>query len=73
GFRANTFTRGHNQLAPEPLPLPRIPVLRRVVRWVNRDKRRLWKYKSERRAVRQSQLVFEKIQRGGSDWLSDFI
>ncbi len=73
GFRAKAFTRGHNQLAPEPLPLPRMPVLRQVVGWVNRDRRRLWKYRSEKRQMLQSKLVFDKIQEGGSDWLTDFL
>ncbi|MGA2453930.1 MAG: hypothetical protein ABSG93_10450 [Solirubrobacteraceae bacterium] len=73
GFRPSAFFRGHNARAPEPRPLPRLPILRPVVRWINREKLSLWKYKGNKRNAELSNYVYEKIQQGGSDWLAEFL
>lgn len=73
GFRESRLARGHYTLAPPHRPLPRIPVLRSVARYVNWRERRAWHQKTHRRLARQSQLIYEKIQRGGTEWLSDFM
>jgi hypothetical protein len=71
GFRGSEFTRVHYSLAPKPGPSPRIPILRQLVGRVNRQKRRAWARRTHRQQVLQSERLFEKIQRGGSDWLSE--
>ena len=73
GFRESRFSRIHHTLEPEPRPLPRIPILRQLTRSVNWARRRSWGYKMHKRHVRQSQLIYQKIQHGDSAWLSDFI
>jgi hypothetical protein len=73
GSRAQAFTRGHNNLAPAPLKAPDTPVLREAVGLVNRGRRRLWKQTNERRQARESQRVYERIRRGDSDWLGEFL
>jgi hypothetical protein len=71
GFRGSEFTRVHYSLAPKPSPPPRIPVVRQLVGRVNRQKRRAWARRTNRQQVLQSERLFEQIQRGGSDWLSE--
>lgn len=73
GSRTRAFTRGHNQHAPRRLPVPDVPVAREIVGWVNQGRRRSWKYKSERAQMHESNRVYERIQRGDPDWLSDFM
>lgn len=73
GFRAGELSGAHRELAPKPLAPSRTPLLGPATRVVNRVRWRAWERTTERRHVRQSKLVFEKIERGGSDWLADFI
>jgi len=73
GFRTGELSGAHSQTAPEPLPAPPAPWLRPLTRIVNRRRWRSWEGSIQRRHVDQSKQVFDKIQGGGSDWLSDFI
>ncbi|HYM54638.1 MAG TPA: hypothetical protein VES97_04705 [Solirubrobacteraceae bacterium] len=73
GFRDGDLSRAHLELAPEPWPLPRVPGLRSLVRRANWQRRQLWVRRTERRYLEQSRVLYEKIQRGGSDWLADLV
>lgn len=73
GFRAGELSPAHRDSSPEPPQVPRIPVLRSFARLVNRERWRRWERGTERLHVRQSELVYNKIQQGGSDWLADFM
>jgi hypothetical protein len=63
----------HRESAPEPLPLPRTPGLRSAVRLLNRQRWRRWEGATERRLARQSQMFYEKIRAGGSEWLAELM
>lgn len=71
GFRGGELARGHYKLAPKPMSLPRVPVLRQAMFRVNRRKRRSWKRRTQREQVRQSELLHDRIQQGGSGWLAE--
>jgi hypothetical protein len=73
GFRAGELSPAHRDDAPERLPLPRLPVLRQLTQAVNRHRWRRWERSTVKRHLEQSQRIIEKIQRGDSEWLSDFL
>ena len=73
GFREGEVSRAHLDLAPERAPLPENRVLRSLVRHRNWRKRQSWALKTERQHLEQSNAMFEKIQRGGSDWLAELM
>jgi hypothetical protein len=72
GFHAGLPTRAHLALAPPRMRLPRIPVVRRLVRRLDWQRRHAWQRRVSRAQVRESKRVFAAIERGGTDWLSDF-
>ncbi len=72
GSRMGNLSPAHRASAPEPLRT-RLSFLRPTVRLANRARWRSWERKTEQRLVGESKVIFDKIQRGGTDWLVDFI
>jgi hypothetical protein len=70
GFRTGELSPADRAAAPAPLRLGRVPGLGPIARLVNRQRWRRWERRVEREHVEQSQLLYEKIERG-SDWLAD--
>jgi hypothetical protein len=70
GFRTGELSPAHRAAAPEPLA-PALPGLRSVTRLVNSASWRRWERGTERRHLRESQRIYERIRAGGSDWLED--
>lgn len=73
GFRDGELSRAHLEMAPEARALPRRPVLRSLARRADWRRRQAWIRDTQRRYLEQSQVIYEKIERGGSDWLADLI
>ena len=73
GFRTGELSGAHSDTAPALLPAPRLGVLSPLTRAINSRRWKSWESATKRRHVEQSQQVFERIQRGGSDWLSEFM
>lgn len=74
GFRGVTnFTRYHASLAPEAQPLPSTPIVGRVARRREWQRRRDWERDTKERLTRLSDTVIAKIQEGGSAWLAEFM
>jgi hypothetical protein len=70
GFRTGELSPADRDLAPRPLRLRRVPGLGSIARLLNRQRWRRWERGVEREHLEQSQLLYDKIQRG-SDWLAD--
>lgn len=70
GFRRGGPSRGYYDSKPKPLPLPRSPMLRDVTRRVEAARLLPWRVKTRLPQILESKRVFEKIQRGDSDWLT---
>lgn len=73
GFRAGELSPADRDQAPKPLPVPRIPPLGPAMRLVNHVRWRSWERKLAAQHLRQSELMFEKISRGGSGWLAELM
>jgi hypothetical protein len=73
GFRDGELSRAHLQLAPAPRPHPQPALLRSIQRRVNWQRQRSWERRTRRRYLKQSGEIYERIQRGGSDWLTELI
>jgi hypothetical protein len=73
GFRTGELSPVHRQAAPEPLAVPRARLLRGLRRAVNGWRWRRWERATRARHVRQSKLVFERIERRDADWLAEFL
>ncbi|HSZ70699.1 MAG TPA: hypothetical protein VK756_10090 [Solirubrobacteraceae bacterium] len=71
GFRTGELSPAHRAAAPRPLPVPRNPLARAARNLVNGLRWRAWERATQRRHIRQSQQMFERIKRGGSDWLEE--
>jgi hypothetical protein len=71
GFRTGELSPAHRAKAPQPLPVPSNRVLRLARDAVNRRRWRSWERATQQRNVRQSELMYEKIRRGGGDWLNE--
>jgi hypothetical protein len=71
GFRAGELSPAHRALAPEPLRLGRRPALGPAARLVNGARWRAWERATKRHQARQSRLIYERIQRGDTDWLAE--
>jgi hypothetical protein len=63
----------HRASSPQPLPVPRAPGLASALRLANRLRWRRWERGLERRLTRESELFYEKIRGGGSDWLAELM
>jgi hypothetical protein len=73
GFRTGILTSGHYTLAPRRLTPPRAPILGRLVRRLDWQRRRAWERRTKMEQIRQSERIFARIQQGDSEWLSEFI
>lgn len=67
GFRRGGTARDS---MPKRLPMPNTPALRGVTRQVDRARLLVWRLTTRVPQMRESKLIFEKIQRGDSDWLT---
>jgi hypothetical protein len=70
GFRRGGSSRGFYDSRPRPLPLPRTPMLRSVVARIEAMRLIPWRLRTRLPQIRESKRVFEKIERGDSDWLA---
>jgi hypothetical protein len=72
-FRPATLSGVHDLAgnAPAMLARPGVPVLDQAVGLLNRRRRRAWQQRTVKQRAELSQTVFERIQAGDSDWLSD--
>jgi len=70
GFRTGELSPAHGP-GPGPAPLSNVPGVGAVTRLFNRFRLRRWERGVEARHVRQSEQVYEKMQTGGSDWLTE--
>ena len=70
GFRTGELSGAHSDNGPEPV---RIPGLKPLSRLVNRRRWVAWERSMQRHHVEQSEMVFERIARGDREWLSEFI
>lgn len=73
GFRTGELSGTHSDASPEPLPPARSPLMRPLSRVRNRRRWLAWERATQKRHVEQSEIIFDRIQQGGSAWLSDFI
>jgi hypothetical protein len=71
GFRTGELSPAHREHAPQPLPLLQAPPLRPLGRLINSRRWRRWERSERARHVRQSELVYERIARGGEAWLEE--
>jgi hypothetical protein len=74
GFRAEKLSAVHRAMLPERLLRPnRSRVLAPVGRALVKRRRLAWEREKRERLLEDSQRMFEKIERGGSEWLADLI
>jgi hypothetical protein len=73
GFRPGELSPAHRALAPESPRLARIGLLRPATRLISGPRWRLWERKMKADQVRKSRIVYERIARGGSAWLAEFL
>jgi hypothetical protein len=71
GAAGGELSRAHRRLAPTSMRVLATGALGPLVRRVERERLRLWERRARRRYLRQSEILYAKIQRGGSDWLSE--
>jgi hypothetical protein len=71
GFRLGELSPAHRDQAPKPLTAPGGGPLGLLARAVNRGRWQWWERTLRRRHLRQSELMFDKISQGGSDWLAE--
>jgi hypothetical protein len=72
-FRPATLSGVHDLAgnAPTIMARPGVPLLDQAVGLLNRRRRRAWRQRTVKQRAELSQTVFERIQAGDSDWLSD--
>ncbi len=70
GFRTGELSGAHSDHGPEPI---RIPGLSPVNRLINRRRWVAWERSMEKHHVEQSEMVYEWIDGGRADWLSEFV
>jgi hypothetical protein len=74
GFRGlANVTRFHLSLAPELRPPSSTPIVNRVLRRRDWQKRQAWERNTKERLTQLSDTVIAKIQQGDSAWLADFM
>jgi hypothetical protein len=73
GFRVEKVTATHRARALESGSVPTRASLTAVARVFSERRLRSWERATRERLAEQSERVFEKIDRGGAGWLSDFI
>jgi hypothetical protein len=72
GFRSGELSPAHFALAPKPPSIRRIRALSPLARLSRGVRWRMWERRMRSHQVRTSKLVYDKIARGGSEWLSEF-
>jgi len=70
GAGGGELSRAHRELAPAPIAIPDLPLVGSLTRSVNGERWRLWERSTRQRSLRQSEILYQKIQRGGVDWLA---
>ncbi len=73
GFRTGELSPVHRAGAPRPSRLSGTPVLGSAARVIGRRQWRRWERELERQHLRQSESIYEKIQAGGTSWLTEFM
>jgi hypothetical protein len=73
GFRPGVLTTGHYAGVPRPLVISRLPVVRRLMRHLEWRRRQAWARSVSEEQIRQSERIFAGIQRGGREWLAEFV
>jgi hypothetical protein len=73
GFRVGELSPAHRRHAPHPLSPANNPVLEALRRLANGVRWRRWEWATRRHQVRQSELVYARIQAGGREWLEDLL
>jgi hypothetical protein len=73
GFRAGELSLADREAAPKPLPRSRLPLVAQLLRLANRRRWRAWEVRTQRRHLKQSQRIFESIERGDSEWLAQLV
>lgn len=70
GFRRGGPSRGYYDSKPKPLPRPSSPLLRSAVARIEAVRLLPWRVRTRLPQILESKRVFEKIERGDSDWLA---
>jgi hypothetical protein len=73
GFRTGELSPVDRAGAPAPLRLSSTPGLRAIMRLLNRRRWVRWEHEVSAKHLQQSQLIYERIRSGSSDWLAEFI
>jgi hypothetical protein len=73
GFRTGELSPVHRGNSPRPLPVPRTRLLRGVRNLLNGQRWRSWERRTQKHHVRQSKLVYDKIERGDREWLQEIL
>ena len=71
GFRSGELSPAHRSGSPAPVRPSVVPGGRAVARLVNGLRWRRWERGLKRRSLRESERIYELINSGGSDWLSE--
>ncbi len=72
GFTLDEIRASRPALARQRAPSPRMALLGPAVDRLRQARGRLAERATQRHQLQQSKQIFERIQRGGSDWLADF-
>ncbi len=73
GFRPGELSRAYLDQAPDPISVPPLPLAGPLVRRLNRRRRSSWERRTQQAYLERSEELYARIQRGGSDWLSELI
>jgi hypothetical protein len=73
GFRPGELSPAHRALAPRPPSISKVRGLRTAARLFTGPRWRLWERRMKADQSRKSKRVYERIARGDSEWLSEFI
>lgn len=73
GFRTGELSPAHRAGSPRPLLLPHLPGAALAARLINRQRWRGWERGVERRNLRQSQLIYDRIRSGEEGWLAELM
>jgi len=71
GADAGELSRAQRERAPRPLGGAGLPLLGAAAARFDRARLRLWSRRAQRTCLLRSELLYAKIQQGGSDWLAD--
>ena len=71
GFRPGELSRAYLDQAPAPIDVRKVPLAAPLVRRFNARRRHAWEQGIQQRYLEQSDIMYAKINGGGSDWLSE--